>query len=74
MGKLVAFDLYEIPKLNTFSEEIRTMAVLASALGAESVLSKAVTIDLEKITEAFQIQRLLFLAARKLSSIWIKVG
>ncbi len=40
-------------------------ADLAPALGGAAELSKAVTIDLEKLPEEFRLQRLIFVAARK---------
>lgn len=45
--------------------EIRITADLAPALGGAADLSKAVSIDLEKLPEEFRLQRLLFVAARK---------
>lgn len=58
-------DWDDIPKLKIDPAEIRITADLAPALGSAADLSKAVSIDLEKIPEAFRLQRLLFLAARK---------
>lgn len=45
--------------------EIHITADLAPALGGAADLSKAVSIDLEKLPEEFRLQRLLFVAARK---------
>ena len=54
-----------IPKLTIDPATIHVSADLAPALGGAADLSKAVSIDLEKLPEAFRPQRLLFVAARK---------
>lgn len=60
---VVDWSLVSSLKLNP--EEIHITADLAPALGGAADLSKAVSIDLEKLPEEFRLQRLLFVAARK---------
>src|SRR5690606_29631476 len=45
--------------------KIHVSADMAPALGGAADLSKAVSIDLEKLPEEFRLQRVLFVAARK---------
>jgi type III restriction enzyme len=61
----LTLDWAKIPKLKIDPAKIRINAELAPALGSAADMSKAVSIDLEKIPEAFRLQRLLFLASRK---------
>lgn len=60
---VVDWSLVSPLKLNP--AEIHITADLAPALGGAADLSKAVSIDLEKLPEEFRLQRLLFVAARK---------
>ncbi len=54
-----------MPVLKLDPAQIHVSADLAPALGGAADLSKAVSIDLEKLPEEFRLQRLLFVAARK---------
>lgn len=58
-------DWDQVPDLKLDPAEIHVSADLAPALGGAADLSKAVSIDLEKLPEEFRLQRLLFVAARK---------
>ncbi|KWR73221.1 MULTISPECIES: BPTD_3080 family restriction endonuclease [Pseudomonas] len=60
---VVDWSLVSPLKLNP--AEIHITADLAPALGGAADLSKAVSIDLERLPEEFRLQRLLFVAARK---------
>jgi type III restriction enzyme len=55
-----AVDVLELDPSNT-----PISAEIAPALGGATDLAKAVTIDLEKLPEAFRLQRVIFQAARK---------
>lgn len=61
----LAVDWTKIPVLKINPAEIHVSADLAPALGGAADLTKAVSIDLEKLPEEFRLQRLLFVAARK---------
>jgi len=58
-------DWRKMPRLKLDPAQIHVSADLAPALGGAADLSKAVPIDLEKLPEEFRLQRLMFLAARK---------
>jgi type III restriction enzyme len=58
-------DWSRMPALKLDPAQIHVSADLAPALGGAADLSKAVSIDLEKLPEEFRLQRLLFVAARK---------
>ncbi|MBH3359746.1 BPTD_3080 family restriction endonuclease [Pseudomonas guariconensis] len=58
-------DWSKVSPLKLDPAEIHITADLAPALGGATDLSKAVSIDLEKLPEEFRLQRLLFVAARK---------
>lgn len=58
-------DWAKVGPLKLDPAEIHVSADLAPALGGAADLSKAVSIDLEKLPEEFRLQRLLFVAARK---------
>ena len=58
-------DWSKVPVLKLDPAKIHVSADLAPALGGAAELSKAVSIDLEKLPEDFRLQRLLFVAARK---------
>lgn len=58
-------DWSKMPPLKIDPSQVHVSADLAPALGGAADLSKAVSIDLEKLPEEFRLQRLLFLAARK---------
>lgn len=58
-------DWSQVSPLKLNPAEIHITADLAPALGGAADLSKAVSIDLEKLPEEFRLQRLLFVAARK---------
>ncbi|WP_312381006.1 BPTD_3080 family restriction endonuclease [Stutzerimonas balearica] len=58
-------DWSKVSPLKLDPAEIHITADLAPALGGAADLSKAVSIDLEKLPEEFRLQRLLFVAARK---------
>lgn len=61
----LAVDWSQMPVLKLDPAQIHVSADLAPALGGAADLSKAVSIDLEKLPEEFRLQRLLFVAARK---------
>jgi type III restriction enzyme len=58
-------DWSRMPPLKLDPARLHVSADLAPALGGAADLSKAVSIDLERLPEEFRLQRLLFLAARK---------
>ena len=58
-------DWSRMPPLKLDPARLHVSAELAPALGGAADLSKAVSIDLERLPEEFRLQRLLFLAARK---------
>lgn len=58
-------DWSRMPVLKLDPAKIHVTADLAPALGGAADLSKAVSIDLERLPEDFRLQRLLFVAARK---------
>ena len=58
-------DWLKMPRLKLDPAQVHVSADLAPALGGAADLSKAVSIDLEKLPEEFRLQRLMFLAARK---------
>lgn len=62
-------DWSKMPVLKIDPAQIHVSADLAPALGGAADLSKAVSIDLEKLREEFRLQRLLFVAARKAYSV-----
>ncbi len=61
----LVIDWSKVAPLKLNPAEIHVSADLAPALGGAADLSKAVSIDLEKLPEEFRLQRLLFVAARK---------
>lgn len=61
----LTIDWNKLPALKLKPEEMHVSAEMAPALGNATDLSKAVSIDLEKLPEDFRLQRLLFVAARK---------
>jgi type III restriction enzyme len=61
----LAVDWRQVPVLKLDPAQTHVSAELAPALGGAADLSKAVSIDLEKLPEEFRLQRLIFVAARK---------
>lgn len=61
----LAVDWNRVSVLKLDPTETHISAELAPALGGAADLSKAVSIDLEKLPEEFRLQRLIFVAARK---------
>lgn len=61
----LAVDWSAMPVLKIDPAQVHISADLAPALGGAADLSKAVSIDLEKMPEDFRPQRLLFVAAKK---------
>src|SRR5690606_16262440 len=62
-------DWAKVGPLKLDPAEIHVSADLVPALGGAADLTKAVSIDLEKLPEEFRLQRLLFVAARKAYAI-----
>ena len=58
-------DWSKVSPLKIDPAQVHVSADLAPALGGAADMSKAVSIDLEKLPEDFRLQRLLFLAAHK---------
>lgn len=58
-------DWSSIPSLKLDPATIHVTAELAPALGGAADISKAISIDLDKLPEEFRAQRLMFVAARK---------
>ncbi|WP_443082440.1 BPTD_3080 family restriction endonuclease [Tepidimonas sp.] len=61
----LTLDWSRMPKLRIDPAQIHVSADVAPALGGAADLSKAVSIDLAALPEAFRLQRLLFRAAQK---------
>ena len=61
----LTIDWAQVPALKIDPARIQLSAELAPALGDAADLSRAVSIDLEKLPADFRLQRLLFVAARK---------
>lgn len=61
----LVMDWDQVTPLKIDPAQVHVSADLAPALGGTADITKAVSIDLEKLDEEFRLQRLLFLAARK---------